>query len=202
MHANAWILDSSMCPVCITVSILLCEHPVNVNPMHSPCYRWRVWMGLKFQTLHFFAHKFFSAEPTSGLDSFTAHEVMSVVKTLVSEGITIVATIHCPPPHTFRLFDRVLMLQHGSLVYFGLNGTHSTRYFHDHFEDVRLRPFNFTTRIAACWCVSWIDYRGFRATMKYLVPLAWLALQGVGLQVCTECLIMHHHFENLKHHQA
>lgn len=31
-----------------------------------------------------------------------AHEVMKVVKLLVQRGITIVATIHCPPPHTFR----------------------------------------------------------------------------------------------------
>lgn len=62
---------------------------------------------------------------------------MSVVKTLVNEGITIVATIHCPPPHTFRLFDRVLILQQGSIIYFGLNGKHSIDYFYSHFDNVR-----------------------------------------------------------------
>jgi len=61
---------------------------------------------------------------------------MKVVKTLVRRGITIMATIHCPPPHTFRLFDHVLILQQGSLVYFGLNGDHPTTYFHQHFEQV------------------------------------------------------------------
>ena len=60
------------------------------------------------------------------------------LKVQVDEGITIVATIHCPPPHTFKLFDRAFILQQGSIVYFGLNGSHATNYFHSHFEKVRL----------------------------------------------------------------
>ncbi len=72
----------------------------------------------------------------TGLDSFTASEVMEVVKGLVSSGITIAATIHSPTPRTFQLFDRVLILQRGRIVFFGDNGESAKRYFaaSPHFE--------------------------------------------------------------------
>lgn len=66
---------------------------------------------------------------TAGLDSFTASEVMEVVKGLVTSGITIAATIHSPTPRTFELFDRVLILQRGRIVYFGDNGDSAQQYF-------------------------------------------------------------------------
>ena len=49
----------------------------------------------------------------------TPLQVMTVVKALVKQGITICATIHCPPPHTFTLFDRALIMQRGRVAYFG-----------------------------------------------------------------------------------
>ena len=54
------------------------------------------------------------------------------------EGITICATIHCPSIETFRLFDRVLLLQHGRAVYHGDNGAPVIDYFQTNFPDVRL----------------------------------------------------------------
>ena len=54
---------------------------------------------------------------------------MEVVKGLVSSGITIAATIHSPTPRTFALFDRVLILQRGHIVYFGDNGDAAKQYF-------------------------------------------------------------------------
>ena len=66
---------------------------------------------------------------SSGLDSFTASEVMEVVKSLVSTGMTIAATIHTPTSRTFQLFDRILILQRGRIVYFGNNGQAATNYF-------------------------------------------------------------------------
>ena len=59
---------------------------------------------------------------------------MTVVQGLVKQGITICATIHCPPPHTFTLFDRVLILQRGRVAYFGANGQPAISYFYYHFE--------------------------------------------------------------------
>lgn len=58
-------------------------------------------------------------QPTSGLDSYTSNEVMTVVKHLVGDGTTICATIHSPTAYSFSLFDRLLMLVRGRTVYFG-----------------------------------------------------------------------------------
>ena len=66
----------------------------------------------------------------------TPVQVMRVVRALVARGITICATIHCPPPHTFTLFDRALIMQRGRVVYFGPNGQPSIDYFYEHFEKV------------------------------------------------------------------
>ncbi len=70
----------------------------------------------------------FLDEPTSGLDSFTANEVMSVVKDLVPSGVTICATIHSPTARTFALFDSLLMLTRGRVVYFGKPGSEAVEY--------------------------------------------------------------------------
>eukprot|EP00210_Caulerpa_lentillifera_P006026 g5759.t1 len=61
----------------------------------------------------------FLDEPTTGLDSNTANDIMTVVKHLVSDGTTICSTIHSPTPYCFGLFDRVLFLLRGEVVFFG-----------------------------------------------------------------------------------
>jgi ABC-type multidrug transport system ATPase subunit len=47
---------------------------------------------------------------------------MEVVKNLTKTGITICATIHNPTPYCFNLFDRLMILLHGRVVYSGDNG--------------------------------------------------------------------------------
>ena len=54
--------------------------------------------------------------------SWPARQVMTVVKTLTKTGITICATIHNPTPYCFNLFDRLMILLHGRVVYNGENG--------------------------------------------------------------------------------
>ena len=44
------------------------------------------------------------------------------IKTLAASGISLLSTIHSPPPDTFALFHRCLVLQKGRVVYFGDNG--------------------------------------------------------------------------------
>lgn len=39
------------------------------------------------------------------------------------------ATVHSPTPYTFTLFDRVLMLLRGRVIYFGLNGASMIHHF-------------------------------------------------------------------------
>ena len=51
-------------------------------------------------------------------------QVMTVVKGLVKNGITICATIHSPTPYCFNLFDTLMILLRGHVVYFGENGAH------------------------------------------------------------------------------
>ena len=47
---------------------------------------------------------------------------MSEVKALVRGGITICATIHSPTPFAFSLFDSLIILLRGRVVYFGDRG--------------------------------------------------------------------------------
>ncbi len=58
-------------------------------------------------------------EPTSGLDSSIALEVMGVVRKLADQNRTCVATIHQPSPEVFGLFDKVVLVSAGRLIYFG-----------------------------------------------------------------------------------
>lgn len=46
--------------------------------------------------------------------------VMALTKT--HNSITVCATIHSPSPQTFALFDKVIILLRGRIVYFGENG--------------------------------------------------------------------------------
>eukprot|EP01024_Parvocaulis_polyphysoides_P058991 TRINITY_DN6370_c0_g1_i6.p1 TRINITY_DN6370_c0_g1~~TRINITY_DN6370_c0_g1_i6.p1 ORF type:complete len:630 (+),score=106.23 TRINITY_DN6370_c0_g1_i6:31-1920(+) len=74
----------------------------------------------------------FLDEPTTGLDSYTSNDVMNVVKSIISDGTTICATIHSPTQFAFRLFDNVMMLIRGEVVYFGPNGQRAI----DHFQSL------------------------------------------------------------------
>lgn len=61
----------------------------------------------------------FLDEPTSGLDTFTAYSVVSQLRDLARMGRTVVATIHQPSSKTFMLFDDLLLLAEGRVVYYG-----------------------------------------------------------------------------------
>jgi ATP-binding cassette, subfamily G (WHITE), member 2 len=62
----------------------------------------------------------FMDEPTSGLDSFHAYEIMSLVKfVVVNKGLTVVSTIHAPSSSIFELFDTLMILVDGNMVFCG-----------------------------------------------------------------------------------
>jgi ABC-type multidrug transport system ATPase subunit len=63
----------------------------------------------------------FLDEPTTGLDSSIAFEVMSAVRNLANQNRTVICTIHQPSKLTFELFDKVLILAKGRVCYFGGN---------------------------------------------------------------------------------
>ena len=71
----------------------------------------------------------FLDEPTTGLDSGMANEVVSVMSFLASQGRTVVATIHSPTASAFSLFDDLFMLRDGELIYAGPCGDAAAAYF-------------------------------------------------------------------------
>ena len=65
----------------------------------------------------------FLDEPTSGLDSFQAQNVVQALKDLSQNGRTVVMTIHQPRSSIFQMFDTIMLLSEGNLIYFG--GAHA-----------------------------------------------------------------------------
>ena len=61
----------------------------------------------------------FLDEPTTGLDSSIAYEVMAAVRNLANQNRTVICTIHQPSPQTYLLFDKLLLLAEGRVIYYG-----------------------------------------------------------------------------------
>eukprot|EP00741_Cyanophora_paradoxa_P002580 tig00000605_g2503.t1 len=61
----------------------------------------------------------FLDEPTSGLDTFTATSIMETLKGLAASGRTIAATLHQPSSEIFHMFDDLMIMAHGRILYFG-----------------------------------------------------------------------------------
>lgn len=61
-------------------------------------------------------------EITSGLDSYLAESVVTMLQKLSHAGRTIICTIHQPSSEVFILFDRLLLLTEGRLAFMGSLG--------------------------------------------------------------------------------
>ncbi|WEW60487.1 hypothetical protein PRK78_005974 [Emydomyces testavorans] len=61
----------------------------------------------------------FCDEPTTGLDATSAFQVVQTLKRLSQDGRTVIASIHAPRSEIWRLFDRVILLSRGSVLYSG-----------------------------------------------------------------------------------
>ncbi len=58
-------------------------------------------------------------EPTSGLDSYQAAQVTEFLRKLADSGKTVIAVIHQPSQHVFSMFDDLLLISEGHLMYYG-----------------------------------------------------------------------------------
>jgi len=64
-------------------------------------------------------------EPTSGLDSCTASVLIGLLRSLaLKEGKTIIFTIHQPSSDIFFMFDNLMILAKGKLIYQGPTQSH------------------------------------------------------------------------------
>ena len=59
----------------------------------------------------------FMDEPTSGLDSSSSLKLLDRLERLTRQGMTIVLTIHQPRPEVFSIFDRVIVMVKGAIVF-------------------------------------------------------------------------------------
>lgn len=73
----------------------------------------------------------FLDEPTSGLDAFNAHNVVeSLVQLARNYNRTVIFTIHQPRSNIVALFDKLILLARGQLIYSGLQAE-VPRFFRD-----------------------------------------------------------------------
>ncbi|KAE8405044.1 P-loop containing nucleoside triphosphate hydrolase protein [Aspergillus pseudonomiae] len=61
----------------------------------------------------------YRSHPTTGLDAANAHHIVQLLKDLAGEGRTVVVAIHTPRPEIWELFDHVLLLSQGHVLYNG-----------------------------------------------------------------------------------
>jgi ABC-type multidrug transport system ATPase subunit len=59
-------------------------------------------------------------EPTSGLDSYTAYKVARILRNVAHRyGRTVVCTIHQPSSEVYNVFDDLIVLAEGQVLYHG-----------------------------------------------------------------------------------
>ena len=58
-------------------------------------------------------------EPTSGLDSSSAMRIVEYLKQEANRGMSILATIHQPSSKLLYMFDRVILMSEGYMIYNG-----------------------------------------------------------------------------------
>lgn len=70
----------------------------------------------------------FMDEPTSGLDSSISLEVVGAVRMLASQNRTILATVHQPSTALYAMFDKLLLMAKGRVIFHG-EATAAVQYF-------------------------------------------------------------------------
>ncbi|KAI1390767.1 P-loop containing nucleoside triphosphate hydrolase protein [Hypoxylon trugodes] len=93
-------------------------------------------------------------EPTTGLDATSALAVVSTLQRLAKSGRTIITTIHQPRSDIINLFDKLVVMSKGGLLYAGQAST-CVQYFENlgYIAPQHVNPVEFVIGLAA------VDYR-------------------------------------------
>ncbi|GAA6018066.1 hypothetical protein JCM10207_006069 [Rhodosporidiobolus poonsookiae] len=97
-------------------------------------------------------------EPTTGLDSFTAFQLLETLQRLARRGRTVLLSIHQPRSDAFHIFDKIILLSQGSVVYSGLRTD-----LLPHFASLNHRPPEHTNPLDFVIDISSVDNRSDEA---------------------------------------
>nr|WOD55113.1 ABCG transpoter Scarlet2 [Hymenopus coronatus] len=61
----------------------------------------------------------FCDEPTTGLDSFSAHTLVEKMKEMANSGRTVLCTIHQPSSDVFNMFHQLILIADGRIAFMG-----------------------------------------------------------------------------------
>jgi len=123
----------------------------------------------------------FLDEPTTGLDAFTAFNLVQTLQQLARSGRTVVLSVHQPRTDIFDLFDNVIFLAGGRTVYAGPQAEIGA-----HFRSLGVVPPPFTNAADHYLDVTSVDVRSdaaeerSRARIQLLVD-AWRAKEEATL---------------------
>lgn len=92
----------------------------------------------------------FCDEPTTGLDSFSARQLVQMMQGLTRSGTSVMCTIHQPSDELFYMFDSVLLLSNGRVGFMGK--PHEAIQFFGRFD--LAQPHNCTTTEFFITCLS------------------------------------------------
>ena len=93
-------------------------------------------------------------EPTTGLDSFTAFQLLSTLSRLAKRGRTVILSLHQPRSDAYPLFDRLVLLTRGRVAYAG-----KTSEVLPHFAALGYAPETDTNPLDFMIDISSVDYR-------------------------------------------
>lgn len=112
----------------------------------------------------------FVDEPTSGLDSFQAAMVVQNLKEMAKENRIIITVIHQPSSQMYQLFDNLMLLAQGRVIYFG-KASRAMEYFTrlGYQVPVFFNPGDFFVDVISCDIRTIEAEVGSRQRLDYLI---------------------------------
>lgn len=104
-------------------------------------------------------------EPTSALDSYSAEQLVHVLKRVADAGSSVLFTIHQPPSAVFCQFDHLILLKKGRVMYNG-DALHASAYFssHGYPAPVHYSAADWVLNVAQCIPEETLEKAGFYPT--------------------------------------